>query len=551
MPFGLSIAGYTRFPLAAERERQVAVPGSEGNRQVDRLVLDQMKNNDFEKEEQGMLLPVDDLVVGFAKHLSNGGSLAGDKPFESVHPNLMQELFAQRAGIETGGKHTASNAKTTQVEVVQVNVLGKLKKMLGEFKELWPPDERTKGDLAAEPGHRLISVTVMFKPDAADEDHLVRLSPGSIRLVTRTADGGWKNNFPIGTVQGGQAWLNKPDDYLFINVSNDEHGAHFIFEVDASAVVEKSGGGSPAPKAGTAGTAAAAAMQVAMEPDTFIEVKRLAKISLDDVKVVVGPVIEDPKYYPLRKAPFYKEPAKSPDQPAETARTETPTTPTPARTVPGLPSSIPDRGIAPTTPTPTTPTPAPTAAGGDNGWNEAPLEKPTVVSGAALPVAINVGSADADAEVVTTAASGHITGKKFDILDVDTSSDAAALSELPKGGFAIADLMVPAGKRLLQVKMDVKAGSDPWAWAAGIGNFTVLDGAGAIIKPSGVVATVTKRGGPPKLLASYKATGEVTTVTKVDGAVVSDIRFYYLLPADQKGKELQYQGKAGGMPLEQ
>jgi hypothetical protein len=104
---------------------------------------------------------------------------------------------------------------------------------------------------------------------------------------------------------------------------------------------------------------------------------------------------------------------------------------------------------------------------------------------------------------------------------------------------------------LLQVKMDVKAGSDPWAWAAGIGNFTVLDGAGAIIKPSGVVATVTKRGGPPKLLASYKATGEVTTVTKVDGAVVSDIRFYYLLPADQKGKELQYQGKAGGMPLEQ
>ena len=184
-----------------------------------------------------------------------------------------------------------------------------------------------------------------------------------------------------------------------------------------------------------------------MAPDTFIEVKRLAKIPLDDVKVVVGAVIENPKYYPMRKAQFYKEPAKAPDQPTETARTETSTPPTP----PVIPQSIPDRGVS-QTPTPT-PTPTPTA-GGDNGWNEAPLEKPTVVTGAALPVAINVGSADADAEVVTTAASGHITGKKFDILDVDTSSDAAALTELPKGGFAISDLMVPAGKRLLQVKMD-------------------------------------------------------------------------------------------------
>src|SRR2546423_1615639 len=76
MPFGLSIAGYARYPLAAERERSVAVPGADNNRQVDRLVIDQMKNNDFEKDESGMLLPVDDLVVGLAKHLSNGGSLA-------------------------------------------------------------------------------------------------------------------------------------------------------------------------------------------------------------------------------------------------------------------------------------------------------------------------------------------------------------------------------------------------------------------------------------------------------------------------------------------
>jgi hypothetical protein len=548
MPFGLSIAGYTRYPLAAERERSVAVPGGDGNRQVDRMVIDQMKNMDYEKEESGLLLPVDDLVVGFAKRMSNGGALATDRPFESVHPDLIQELFAQRAGIEIGAKHTASNAKGTQVEVVQVNVLGKLKKFVGEFDKIWPPDEHTKGDLAAGPGHTLIAVTVTFKSDAADEDHLVRISPGSVRLVTKQSDGGWKNNYPIGTVQQGQAWLNRPDDYMFIDLSKgDDRGAHFIFEVDSSAIVQK--GGAPAaaaPKGG--GAAAAAAPAVEMAPETFIEVKRLAKISLEDVKVVIGPVAENPKYYPLRKAQFYKEAPKAGDQPTETARTETPTpTPTP----PVIPQSIPDRGVERTaTPTPMpTPTPTPTA-GGDNGWNEAPLEKPAVVTGPALPVGVNVGGGDADLEVVTTAASGHVTGKKFDILDVDTSSDAATLADLPKGGFAISELMVPAGKRLLQVKMDVKAGADPWAWAAAVGNFAVLDGAGAVVKPSGVVATVTKAGGPPKLLASYKANGEVTSVTKVDGATPSNIKFFYLLAADQKAKELQYQGKAGGLPLE-
>jgi hypothetical protein len=178
------------------------------------------------------------------------------------------------------------------------------------------------------------------------------------------------------------------------------------------------------------------------------------------------------------------------------------------------------------------------------------MNKPMIVPNAALPVAINVGTADPDAEVVTTAAAGHITGKKFDILDVDTSSDAAAISELPKGGFPISALFVPPGKRLVEVKMDLKPGGDPWAWASELGNFAVVDSAGAISKPSGVVAAVAKAGAPSKLLASYKATAEVTSVPKVEGATPDDIRLFFLVAADQKAKEMQYQGKAGGLPLE-
>ena len=103
---------------------------------------------------------------------------------------------------------------------------------------------------------------------------------------------------------------------------------------------------------------------------------------------------------------------------------------------------------------------------------------------------------------------GHITGKKFDILDVDTSGDGAALTELPKGQFPISALAVPAGKRMVAVKLNVKAGADPWAWAPTLGDFTVVDGAATSVKPSGAIAIVTKaRGGAPKLLANYKANG--------------------------------------------
>jgi hypothetical protein len=42
----------------------------------------------------------------------------------------------------------------------------------------------------------------------------------------------------------------------------------------------------------------------------------------------------------------------------------------------------------------------------------------------------------------------------------------------------------------------------------------------------------------------------VASVAKVDGATASDIRLFFVLAADQKAKELQYQGKAGGLPLE-
>jgi uncharacterized membrane protein required for colicin V production len=529
MPLRSSIAGYTRYPLVAQHSVTVT---QQSGQQVDRLVIDQLKSDNIDKDEQSMLLPVDDFVVGFTKRLSDGGSLANGKPFESVHPDLMQELFGQRLGIEAGGKHTARNSeKGTQVEVVQVNVLpNTIPQTVGEFKTIWPDAPKGK-KLTAEPGHTLITVSVLFKNEASDDDHLVRLSPGAVRIAYKASDGSWKNCFPIGTVQGGQAWMSRVDDFMFIDTSKEDRGANFLFDIDDNVVTRQATAAKPA-----SGGKAQAPASATIAPDTFIEVKRLAKISLDDVTVVVGMPPEKDKFYPMRKEQFYKEKPATPEQPTET--TQAPPTPTPTPT----PTPAPDptaRGNRRGTPTPTPP-----ADGG--AAVDSPLVKPMIVPNPVLPVAVNVGTADADAEVVTTAAAGHITGKKFDILDVDTSSDGAAISELPKGGFAISALFTPAGKRLVQVKVDLKPGGDPWAWAGELGNFTVVDGAGASVKPSGVCAAVDKGGAPPKLLANYKANGEVTSVAKVDGATPSDIRLFFVIPADQKAKEMQYQGKGIG-----
>lgn len=529
MPFGPSIAGYSRFELDKESERHVAISNTgTGSSGVDRVVVDQTKSPNLEKDPQGLLLmPVDDLVLGINKRLSNGGALSTGNPFASVHPDLLQELFGQRLGLEVGTKHTASNAKETQVSVEQVNVLPTtLPWMIGEFAEIYR--DAPKGNLTAQPGHRLISVTVMFGKDAADEGFIMRVSPGGIRLVAQTHSDPdeWSNFYPIGTVQMGKAWNNRIDDFMFFDLTNENRGAHFIFDVDEAALITK-----PATKAADGKTTPAT---YTMAPGTFIEVKRLVKLPLEDVKVENGLPPDAAKYRPMRKTKFFDEKTQTTVTPAPTPTTPTPTPPDRTARTPVTPPPI--------TPTPTTPTP-PT---GDNGWAAAPLEKPVVVEGNRLPVGIGVGSADA--VVLSAGASGHLTNKQFDNLDVDPTVPEAAFSELPKAGNPVQELAVPAGKRMVQVTLNVKAGADPWAWAPTIADYTVVDATGAAYKPSGAFAGLGS-GAAQKLFATYKSTGDIS-VKKVDGTTPLTITLIYLVPTGQKATELRYQSKPGGLPLE-
>ena len=106
LPFdpGISFMGYSRYTLRDTPLIQVPMTGQF----IDSHISGEMEDTSLAPDKQkGMLVPVDDWVLDAVYHLSDGGSLAGDRTLASVHPDYLQELFGQRAGIQTGGRHVA------------------------------------------------------------------------------------------------------------------------------------------------------------------------------------------------------------------------------------------------------------------------------------------------------------------------------------------------------------------------------------------------------------------------------------------------------------
>lgn len=508
LPVGPSVLGYSRYSVKADQ--QMSVPAGGEGRNVDRFIYSQLEKDDLGSPSH-LLIPVDDLVVGLVSHISNGGSMATGKTWNSLHPDLMQEYFTNRIGVEIGAKHTASNKSGTQVSVERaVQIKGAIPAQWAEYQEIRKSDApKTVG---TEPGMALIAVEVKFSDDAADEDHIVRLAPAAVRLCAKAGEE-WKNYFPLGTFENGKAWVNKLDDFLLIKGG---HSAWFIYKVDEAVLVAVEKG-----------------KEVSFKPGSFIEAKRLAKVDLEHLKL--GSVLPrtDEKNTPIRKQKL--RPTKPPEIASADSEGPKTTTNNPTNTTPENTNNPP--------PDNNNPPPA------DNGWKESPLTKPAVSVSNKLPVAINTESADADAVVASTAVTGETKAKKWDSLDVVSKEAGASFTALPKGGYAVADLLVPPDKRMIQVTLTPKSGVDSWAWLEKFGDYSVVDGGGNAHKASGVYATVMKAGGAKHLLATYKSSGEVAAPPKDEGSVTS-VTLIYLLPKDQKAKEIRFEGKEGGLQLE-
>jgi len=502
MPFDKSLAGYTRYPLAADR--QVVVPSeTPGGRQRDSLVYDQMTPNKMDTAQSGLLLPVDDLVLSFVSRMSEG-AMSGHQPLRAIHPDYLQELWGQRAGAQVGAKRTALNlADKEQVTVLSIYQVGGVPQGSPDFKDIH--------SFEAEAKHRgpLLVVRAAFNKDAADADDLVRVGTGAVRLVVNG-----KNLFPIGTLDNGSfLWLNKPDDPLFVDTKGkSQAAADFVFDPadsgDALTLSSAAPAAAARPAAGARG-AAAAAGGPAMPDGTFFEAKRYGRVALG------GKVIEQ-AYPPTDALAVLRKP--------DVAKGK----------VPGAPAgggTTPTAGQSPAAPG-TTPPGAP--AGGS-----APLTVSDAALSDELPAKVNATAGGGGVAAVTVpGGGGQVNAGGFTSLQIDpivATTDLAA-----GGGNVVGTFAVQPGKQLVQIVTDVAPGADPWAWAVAIGQFGLSTGGGSVA-PIGYWAEVKTADGRDAVAARYDSTGRALSAPPTEGRPVR-VRLLFAIGESDDPKAVTFAG---------
>src|SRR5688500_1016655 len=270
LPFGAG-SPYARYAL--EEDREVTVPT--GGRDQDAYVregLNEPEPGRFNPEQAGgMIVPADDIVVNMVDRLSNG-ALAGKRPLRAVHPSYLDELFAQRLGVQVGAARVAFNVQSLQqVGVAGVYSLDQVPQADAEYLQVrGKPIKGSEQPLRKPaPNELLLVVRVNFTRGSDDKDHNVRFSPASVRLVA-----GGANHMPIGTMDdAGVLRLNLPDDFL---VAPADTSVDLVFQMPRDAL------GLPAapsrPRAGQPQDADAAATKI--DDGIFIEVKRMGVVDL-------------------------------------------------------------------------------------------------------------------------------------------------------------------------------------------------------------------------------------------------------------------------------
>jgi hypothetical protein len=342
------VAGYTKYAVGSEN-RTVVVPATGRNSHaLDLPLLDEVDSDtpgkfDESKRTPISIFPVDDIVVGLLKQHSTVGALSANNPLTNYHPDLLQEYFGQRLGIQTGTArvvvHNTSKGLDAirAVELYRLDVppplqfadYGYVAFRTNDWKKV-PPDKKILDELKKNPKLMLVVARVRLgKAAAPDKKLMLRLSPGSVRLVAGgranpAAELEPTNYFPVGTIDNGRTLVvNRIDDFLFVNAS-DDRAIDFAFIVDREGLVGK-GAGSAAPAAPAAGGAAkagpASSAQMTVQPGVFFEMNRMGTYPLEEKQVAPPSQYKaDPTVQVMRPIP-----EKPPEQPPQPEATPTPT----------------------------------------------------------------------------------------------------------------------------------------------------------------------------------------------------------------------------------
>lgn len=529
MPFDAAPGGYARYAVG---DRHAYIRRHQKG--LDSSTTDELKSNEpgkFDEADRATVY-VDDIFMNTTRFLSEQGSLSGDRKLTSVHPDFLQEMFGQRIGMQPGGIRVSNNFPGNQpaMEIASIYTLKSVKlddllpdkvrdtathgKWTGELTANGTPSQ--PGGPKIDKGQMIVVVRMIFNRIAADRgDYLVRFSPGTCRLYAQQKDlsGNLQpvNYYPWGTVEkGNTVYLDKPDDYLFISLTEGEAKG-----VDLMYVVDKEGFLDPSSKPG--------AEKIA--DGVFIEYKRLDREDLSGKIVerapkptpgvpigVIHPEIE--VYTPPPPANYGDNRTAAPSQ-----------TPPPAPTRPATPPvNNAARGSF-------TSAQQNVAAIGGKVFNYQNMTMSNL-----LPTAVAVPQADVAKPFITVDATGvdgaHLKDKKFDTL---TISPKVNVAQLGTGDFKTRELYVPPGQTMLLINSAQP--SEPWVWAQKANAFKLLTSDNKRLAPHGVFAVIHD-GSEDRLLAQYSVDNEQDVIAPPSAGTPKQVTLVFLLPEGVKPKEL-------------
>jgi hypothetical protein len=533
-PFGPDIAGYHRYAIADRTLPQMKVPGF-NNMQIatNSAELTSDEVGSFDSTQKNHLFPaVDDAVVNTVSWLSSG-SLAGSQPLGDIHPDLIQELFGQRIGIEAGANHSALNLASGPHQVSVLGIYTVPSTDLTVLDQYDPKmrdhpldaigvianlDKGAKGS-TIEADKMLLVVRTQFSADLADANNF-RFSPGTIRLVAPQTIGTTEQGdyYPIGTLENNTLYIDKPDDYLFLNLSGGDRVVDLVFMVDRWKDAQQK--------------------TVKQMPSlSFLEVKRLARVDLEgkpidtkapDTKLAIGVahVSTGPSAAVVPPPPGRPVP---PPAPAPAPPTGTPQpAPTPGQPYP-QPQPRPQPSNNPMSPHSIVP-----------GGPSSVLDIGEVIVSSALPQKLGTSAAEAAKKRGTA-----IAGGTADLRDGSARSLALDASELAtdaeKGDVAITDLAPPKGQTFIRITTKPGGGDNTWGWAPQVNKLAVVDGGGTAYAPQGLWAAITI-GGAEHILAQYSEGYNLDEITPGDGTVTS-IVLYIPVPTGAQLRSVTLDGK--------
>ena len=530
LPFDATISfmGAPRYQV--EGTKPIVVPVS-GGQSKDSFVYEELTDNKLSPEQfKGLLIPVDDWVLDTVYHLSDGGSLAGDRSLASVHPDYLTELFGERLGIQPGGQRVTLNINGSQnIEVNDLFTVANLPAVDGQIPELRKkPFDAKEVKPAAD--QRILVVRVKVHSGAtSDTDELFRFSTGSVHLVGKGYDPNdhaklvYKDFYPIGMLENGSAvLLDKPDDFLF---AKSDGGFDAVFVVDDMLLT----GGKGAIK---------------VSPNVSITVKRFADLDLSGMDVSesltsdastnlvrTSLLINDrlkgklPPPAPTVAAPVAKTSAQS-VTPANSGSNSGNAPPNPGGPAQGIPSQGTPAVVAPPQPQPGKEIAADISGYAGNGFR--------------APGSVSVSTAIAGADAQDAAVAGGTVSLKESKISVAKIDPSATLSQLGAADNSYSELYCPPDRTMVQVA--VHPYQLGWDWVGQFGTVKVTDANGVTYAPNGVYQ-LAKTGDSTGLLLRYNATSQAISVASPDGAPVGDTYFIFLIPHASDIKTFSMGGK--------